>query len=148
MLTDQERKIIDDLHGQGKALKDIKIALQKSSSVIWNYINRDIVQQRNKKRWEVKPKANYLPSTQKYIPTGRPMPLTNPPKPMTIIVDKELAEIACRQMGLGQPVTTLKNRPHNISRHGMQYVDGKWIANQDLNNNGMVKYYSNLRTEI
>ena len=140
-LSDEDKKIIDDMYANDKSLAEIKRRFDGVSYVaIWNYVHRDIVQQRNKKRWADKPKSAYLPSTQQYVPTGKPMPPTNPPKPMTIIVDKELAELACKQMGLGPPVTTLANRPHNISHSGMKYIDGKWVANQDFINYGIVDY--------
>lgn len=133
-LSEANRKTIDELHAQGKSMKHIKEVLKDFSySAIWNHINKDIVQIRNKKRYEAKPKPVFTVASKKYVPTNRPMPPTNPPSPLIIIVDKELAEVACKQIGLGPPVTTLANRPHNISHHGMRYVDGNWIANQNLN---------------
>lgn len=127
-LSDADKKLIDDMHSNGNTLAKITSNFTNvSSATIWAYIHRDIVKQRNRDRWARKNKLSYLPSTQKYVPTGRPMPPANPPSMMTMIIDKDLAELACKQLGIGSPVTTLKNRPHSISSCGMVWTGEKWI---------------------
>lgn len=145
-LTDADRKRIDNLHAEGKSVNDItKIIKEFSYTAIWQHVNRETVLEKSKQRYAETPKIVNTPSTLKYVETGRPMPPISPPSKMTIIIDKELAELRCQQLGLKPPVTTLANRPHNISHHGMKFIDGKWVANQDMNNNGIVRYYSSLR---
>jgi len=63
---------------------------------------------------------------------------------LLIIVDKELAENACKQMGLKPPVTTLANRPRNFSHSGMKWENGKWFIVQSAINNGVVSCTSPL----
>lgn len=142
-LSDEDREIIDTLSAQGKTVKEIRDILGGCSyTAVWNRVNKEIVSKQAKKRHAEKVKQVNTISTTKYVPSDREMPPIYPPGDLLIINDKELAEIACKQLGLGKPVTTLANRPRNISHSGMRFIDGKWIANPAVSNEGMVKYCS------
>jgi len=72
-----------------------------------------------------------------YVPTGRSLPPTCKSK-LTIIVDKELAELACKQMGLKPPVCSLAKRPRSYNANGWVWTGTEWVAGQAMCNDGML----------
>lgn len=136
-LTDENKKLIDKLHSEGYSCRDIHSQVGTVTYMaVWQYINREILKERSKKRYLSKQKQVNIPAAnQKYVETGKAMPPSYKSN-LTIIVDKELAELACNQMGLKPPVTTLANRPQNISHSGMKWHDNKWVPMEGVNNYG------------
>lgn len=136
-LTDENKKLIDKLHSEGYSCRDIHSQVNTVTYMaVWQYINREILKQRSKQRYLSKPrKVNIPAANQKYVETGKVMPPSYKSE-LTIIVDKDLVELACNQLGLEPPVTTLDNRPQSISHSGMKWDGSRWLATEGINNYG------------
>lgn len=139
-LTADEKKLVDKLMAEGKSCKEIKDQIGTVGyTAVWQYFYRDSINKEKRQKNADNQKHSNKLQSGKYVETGKQMPPTNPPRTMTMIVDKELAELACKQLGLKPPVTTLANRPRTFNSNGFYWKDGNWIPMQDSNNHGMVR---------
>jgi len=140
-LSDTDKKSIKEMSAEGKSTGMISKKLGLEYLYVYNYINRfkradaDKIRRDNAKAKE-KPVFK-TSSADKYVDTGRELPPPYTSK-LTVIIDKDLAEIACKQMGLPEPVSTLAERPHSVNANGWVRVGGKWVAGTDVNNIGML----------
>lgn len=141
VLTLKDKILIDRLVGEGKTCKEIKERLNVYSYAnIWNYVNRAEISRKEKEKRAKKIRERVRLQTGKYVPTGAVMPPINPPIMVMDVVDKELAEQACRDMGLEPPVTTLANKPANFNRNGLQWDGKTWVSKPNLHTEGQVSY--------
>lgn len=129
--TAEEKLMIDKLYAEGKTLIEIRDIMGITYSQIYRRVMRDKIKnydansKSDRKSPHAKPKPKQYESqsilnttsADKFVPTDKEMPPTYKSE-LKIIVDKELAELACTQMGLPEPVATLAERPVSYSASG------------------------------
>jgi hypothetical protein len=72
-----------------------------------------------------------------YVDHGREMPAIRRSE-CIVIPSKELAELACQQMGLKPPVCPLSKRPRSYSASGWVWDGTKFVQGVTVSNNGML----------
>lgn len=137
-LTLNDKSTIDNLTSQGNKAIEISRIMGIKYQNVYNYIYRTERRLNEKYRQSLKPKAVKKSTFGKFVDTGRPLSI-NPPKPLNIIIDPELAELACKQMGLSKPVCSLSERPSSYNANGWVRIGAKWVAGQPATNDGMLK---------
>lgn len=78
-----------------------------------------------------------LAASRSYVDTGKKMPPIYKSE-LIIIADKNLADLACDQMGLEPPVAKLAERPASYNANGWLRVGNKWVPGQSICNDGML----------
>lgn len=145
-MLEENKADVDKLHLQGIEPLEISQRLGLKYQQVYRYVFRDKKSQYQKDHRAAKlvipqkPKkytCSQTTSASTYVETGKEMPPAYNPR-LTVIIDKELAEIACCQLGLGPPVATLAQRPSSINANGWVRVDNKWVAGTDKNISGRV----------
>ena len=134
VLTPERKQLINKLTTEGKSPVAISKIMGLNYSTVYNFVNKSIrCAGRNVQSITVK---STVPV--KVIISGREMPPIYTSE-LKIIASKELAELACQQMGLKPPVTTLAERPRSYNANGWARINNKWVAGTATTNDGMLK---------
>lgn len=143
-VTDKQIIEIDRLHALGKPCNVIAKTLGLLYRQVYQHLNKDKARAYNAKRiYKNKNNAEEKPaftskSTDKYVETGKPLPPVYK-SDLKIIADKKLAELACKQMGLKDPVCPLSQRPMSYNANGWVWDGNKFVAGVSIHNDGMIK---------
>lgn len=142
VLSTVQKKQIDKLFTAGKKQTEIAEIMDIRYADVDNCVNRHKKAQRDQAKRDAKSKIVQLTcKSDVFVDTGKPMPPTHKSE-LKIIASKELAELACQQLGLKPPVCSLSERPRNINARGWVRVNGKWMADADVNITGRVRHMS------
>ena len=140
-LTLKQKKVVNELTADGKSCLEIKTITGIDYKSLYSYINRFSLAETAKAHYIAHPKAKKnivkITAPTKYVDTGRELPPIYKSE-MIIIADKNLAELACQQMGLKPPVCSLSQRPLNYNANGWVRAGNKWVAGQPIHNDGML----------
>ena len=143
-VTDQQIIEIDRLHALGKPCKEIAKTLGLLYRQVYQHLNKDKARAYNAKRiFKTKNRPEDKPvftskSTDKYVENGKTLPPTYK-SDLKIIADKKLTELACKQMGLKDPVCPLAQRPMSYNANGWVWDGSKFVAGISIHNDGMIK---------
>ena len=141
-LTTDQKNTVDKLTASGKTCKDIKKITGLEYKNLYSYINRLDIAETAKRQYKATPRVRKVRNVattvnSKYVDTGRAMPPTYRSE-LKIIADKELAELACQQMGLKPPVCPLAKRPMSYNANGWVWNGDKFVAGLAVHNDGML----------
>jgi len=139
-LTAYDKKLIQTLTTNGKSVTEVAELTGIQYINVYNYVHKDeraITRKVYREKKKTSKTIKQAPVKDTYVDTGRPLPPVYKSE-LKIIANKDLAELACSQLGLKPPVTTLANRPKNYSASGWVLVDGKWVAGLTIHNDGML----------
>lgn len=135
-LTNAQKEAIDRLADQGKSNSEIAAITGVLVKDVYRHVNR-IARARYDLQIRKAKKANA--GVKPSIKPVKEMPPIYKSE-LKIIVDKDLAELACQQMGLSEPVASLADRPNSYNVNGWNRVGDKWVAGSEFSNNGRVKH--------
>jgi len=132
ILTPGNKLLIDKLNSEGKKLSEIMEITGLPYRATYSFINRVKIEAQRQKRLHYQSR-----NVNSYVDTGKEMPPIYKSE-LKIIASKELAELACEQMGLGKPVSMLSQRPMSFNANGWVRVGNKWVAGQTIYNEGVL----------
>lgn len=128
-VPETEKQTIRKLYADGKEMKEIAQIMSLEYNDIYAIVREKQIKESS---------ASYY---KKNHGNKNKMPPVHKSE-LIIIADKNLAEQACRDMGLKPPVCPLAKRPSSFNANGWVWTGNGWVAGTDVNNIGRVKYKS------
>jgi hypothetical protein len=142
-ITDYQIIQVANYHEAGKETRDIATLLGLTYMQVYRQILKIDPRRKVKRKKPIgHADAVYKTfATDPYVDTGKIMPPVYKSQ-MQVIISKELAEIAHKQMGLKPPVCLLADRPASPSARGWDRINNKWVASAEIGVMARLKHAS------